>query len=226
MIQIQIKNFRSIQNIELKSDSNLIALIGPNDSGKSNILDSIMSLSPMTTYKEDDFLNWSNSKQSKEIELNLKIEHSLKKEMREVREFIKKWKKFDYANKIIPFLEKNFEKIKKIKIQIYRKIVSNLNQINQTKDKVCNENFMFLEGFKENLYSIFYSSFKKDIDSTGWKLEPSPDKILKAFNFQRNFFLFLLKKLSDIHKKNFIEDFIKIYFFFIILLLKILKLKE
>ena len=67
---IEIKNFKSIKNLQIKDVENCLILVGKNNTGKTVVLDAIRAVTGNYKIKETDF---NERKQNIEISMTLEI---------------------------------------------------------------------------------------------------------------------------------------------------------
>lgn len=84
MVNVQIENYRSIENIDINID-NIIALIGENNAGKSNIMNAIRLFFSDESAQLDDFYNKDNNL---EIKIKIKFNKFNKNELSLLSDYI------------------------------------------------------------------------------------------------------------------------------------------
>ena len=66
--RVEIEGYRSIkEKISLFCDSRITVLLGPNDHGKTNLLEALLHLNPEHSFDQEHDLNWDNDTRASEL---------------------------------------------------------------------------------------------------------------------------------------------------------------
>jgi len=186
--QIEVYNFRSIENIVIKNVGNINALVGPNEGGKSNILKALEWFSNNDKMSDNDI---PKSKNIKDDEVIVKIIFKIinpERFLLKVREIIEKDSEFSNYLKedIMDFSKINYFLIEKQKNG--KKDINFFNTSGELIDLVSiNINKFIQQKLKNgqlNTNQIIKDGINKFFINKGLKPQPNQNEIDTIFNHQ------------------------------------------
>jgi len=186
--QIEIYNFRSIENIVIKNVGNINALVGPNEGGKSNILKALEWFSKNDKMSDNDVPKGKNIKDNDVIvKIIFKITNP-EKYLLKVQEIIEKDSEFNkYLKKdIMDFSKINYFLIKKQKngkkdINLFNTSGELINLISININKYIQQK---LKNGQLNTNQIIKDGIKEFLINKGLKPQPNQNEIDTIFNHQ------------------------------------------
>lgn len=158
MIKIKINNFRSIKSQNVTMTKNVLAVIGPNESGKSNFLNALSKINRAENIEENDILVIDNKKIKNNPELTLRWSFDSPIIQSLISDFIYKYSSNNETLKNVLHFFKNTNLISELTFEIERDFNNSFSFLNKSigidKALLRKLNETFIEDFNPILRKI------------------------------------------------------------------------